>query len=377
MAMSHSNGLSPGHVSSPAPCRPHAKTVIKPGRVVTSVARSKKHHALPAPSLPPPPTAGCQRTTVASPRRSPDHAPRPDESASILAPAPVDPSSSDTHVAATTGTVDDYDPRPFAHPPSHLRSRPHPPSPPPRPQPSRSDRCSLLENIAFCGARASSSLTGLIRIGGPLPSFPLCWQQAMASSKQYQVPQTPRVISPSPTPSDASARDGYFGPVTRSAARKNRGATSPPQIDEDSSSSDPEKRARARSRSPILEGGRRRRMSGLTSIKKPNGKKGELALPNGTVNGHLSPQAANKNYWRELSRSPSPLGLIPIHQKWRSFVSSLPSHFSLRSSANPKHRSTATKYPARSSTSPSASSLYSSIALAGSLNRYIPCSLLS
>ncbi|KAF2796942.1 hypothetical protein K505DRAFT_358839 [Melanomma pulvis-pyrius CBS 109.77] len=141
----------------------------------------------------------------------------------------------------------------------------------------------------------------------------------MASSRQYQVPQTPRVISPSPTPSEASARDGYFGPTTRSAARKNRRAPSPPQIDEDSSSSDPEKRARARSRSPKLEG-RRRRMSGLTSMKKPNGKKGELTLPTGTVNGHLSPQAANKNYWREMSRSPSPLGLIPIHQKWRSFI---------------------------------------------------------
>jgi len=42
--------------------------------------------------------------------------------------------------------------------------------------------------------------------------------------------------------------------------------------------------------------------------------------PNGTANGHLSPSSANKNYWRELSRSPSPLGLIPIHQEWRSFI---------------------------------------------------------
>jgi diacylglycerol kinase (CTP) len=62
-------------------------------------------------------------------------------------------------------------------------------------------------------------------------------------------------------------------------------------------------------------------MSGLTPAKRTGpGKKGELALPNGTVNGHLSPAAANKNYWREMSRSPSPLGLIPIHQKWRSFI---------------------------------------------------------
>lgn len=65
-------------------------------------------------------------------------------------------------------------------------------------------------------------------------------------------------------------------------------------------------------------------MSGLTAKRQMNGntkaKKAELMLPNGTVNGHLSPAAANKNYWREMSRSPSPLGLIPIHQKWRSFI---------------------------------------------------------
>ncbi|KAF2465571.1 uncharacterized protein BDR25DRAFT_85083 [Lindgomyces ingoldianus] len=141
----------------------------------------------------------------------------------------------------------------------------------------------------------------------------------MASTKQYQIPHTPRVISPSPTPSELSGTDGYFGPITRSAARKNRRPPSPPRIDEDSSGSDPEKRARARSRSPFE--GRRRRMSGLTTVKKTgSGKKAELTLPNGTVNGHLSPAAANKNYWREMSRSPSPLGLIPIHQKWRSFI---------------------------------------------------------
>lgn len=264
------------------------------------------------------PTSACWRPpiTVASPS-SPDDAPRPDELASILAPPdPVGRWTSDTDVAVTTAVVDcDAQPLSHTHPRPLSHSHPHP-----RPFPPRSDRHSLLENLAYLGARASSSLTGLIR-SSPLPSFPLYWQQAMASSKQYQVPQTPRVISPSPTPSEASARDGYFGPTTRSAARKNRRAPSPPQIDEDSSSSDPEKRARARSRSPKLEG-RRRRMSGLTSMKKLNGKKGELTLPNGTVNGHLSPQAANKNYWREMSRSPSPLGLIPIHQKWRSFVSS-------------------------------------------------------
>lgn len=68
-------------------------------------------------------------------------------------------------------------------------------------------------------------------------------------------------------------------------------------------------------------------MSGLTAMNsksgtasKAAGRKANLSLTNSTTNGHLSPAAANKNYWREMSRSPSPLGLIPIHQKWRSFV---------------------------------------------------------
>ena len=62
-------------------------------------------------------------------------------------------------------------------------------------------------------------------------------------------------------------------------------------------------------------------MSGLTSRRQLSGLKKSLELtPNGTSNGHLSPAQANKNYWREMSRSPSPLGLIPIHQEWRSFV---------------------------------------------------------
>ncbi|KAH7383175.1 hypothetical protein BKA66DRAFT_418121 [Pyrenochaeta sp. MPI-SDFR-AT-0127] len=146
----------------------------------------------------------------------------------------------------------------------------------------------------------------------------------MESSRQYQIPNTPRVISPSPTPSEAgSGKEGYFGPVTRSSTRKSKQRIqSPPPIDEDSSGSDPEKRARARSRSPILEAGfGRRRMSGLTTRRQMNGAlKKDLTISNGTVNGHLSPAAANKNYWREMSRSPSPLGLIPIHQKWRSFI---------------------------------------------------------
>ena len=64
-------------------------------------------------------------------------------------------------------------------------------------------------------------------------------------------------------------------------------------------------------------------MSGMTGAKPKmvdgasdgQGKKGAAQ-----TNGHLRPESAAAKYWRELSRSPSPLGLIPIHQSWRSFV---------------------------------------------------------
>lgn len=47
---------------------------------------------------------------------------------------------------------------------------------------------------------------------------------------------------------------------------------------------------------------------------------------NGDVDGLLSPAAAFKqaglgsSYWRNLSRSPSPMGLIPIHKDFRAFI---------------------------------------------------------
>ncbi|XP_014557651.1 hypothetical protein COCVIDRAFT_96571 [Bipolaris victoriae FI3] len=192
----------------------------------------------------------------------------------------------------------------------------------PRPLcPESSGPRSLLVHLALLCSTARSTLSGVIRTPA-FPYFPVCWRVAMESSRQYQVPHTPRVISPSPTPSEAgSTRDGYFGPVTRSATRKQR-VTSPPPIDEDSSGSDPDQRARTRSRSPaVAKIAGRRRMSALASRRQMNGVgQKELSLPGDTANGHLSPAAANKNYWREMSRSPSPLGLIPIHQKWRSFI---------------------------------------------------------
>lgn len=164
----------------------------------------------------------------------------------------------------------------------------------------------------------------------------------MAAS-QYAVPDTPRVISPSPTPSELSGKDGYFPPTTRSKATKTANgrisASAPISENGEDSSSDPElSRARPRSRSPQLEKKPSRRMSGIGAVSaksgmpsaaasKPTRRKPEKVGEKD--DGHLSPTSAVKGYgsayWRQLSRSPSPLGLIPIHREWRSFVSQVAS----------------------------------------------------
>lgn len=151
------------------------------------------------------------------------------------------------------------------------------------------------------------------------------------------VPSTPRVISPSPTPSesDAAARESYFGPVTRSAARKR--LTTPQPVEEEELDEDegPElRRARTRSRSPMDT----RKVGRLTSRKPSkaasNGHTVTASAPLSTplttgdiiekkVNGHLSLPTSTTYAgwsWRDFSRSPSPLGLIPIHRHWRTFV---------------------------------------------------------
>ncbi|KAJ9640958.1 Diacylglycerol kinase [Coniosporium tulheliwenetii] len=88
---------------------------------------------------------------------------------------------------------------------------------------------------------------------------------ASTTSAQYQIPST-RIISPSPTPSESSGRDSYFGPTTRSKTRANRRINSPQPISEDadSSGSELERRARSRSRESLIES-RKRRLSGLTA----------------------------------------------------------------------------------------------------------------
>ncbi|KAH0536292.1 hypothetical protein FGG08_006830 [Glutinoglossum americanum] len=151
---------------------------------------------------------------------------------------------------------------------------------------------------------------------------------ASGTRSRSQIPGTPRVISPSPTPSESGdqANGSYFGPTTRSASKR---VASPSAIDEGNEVDDWDvsdsglERSRTRSRSPVIAA-RRRRKSGY-SVQKPTVSKkgGEIVVANGKSNGHLVPPRTISSYWRDISRSPSPLGLIPIHRHWRSFVSLL------------------------------------------------------
>lgn len=130
------------------------------------------------------------------------------------------------------------------------------------------------------------------------------------------MPGTPRVTAPTPEASDkGSDSEGYFAPMTRSATKRHK---SPATIHEedgngelDDSDSSLEARARARSRSA-----KRKSSSTPKTIISHQRKPSQ-------ENGHLSPSSAaspTSSYWRDISRSPSPLGLIPIHKQWRSFI---------------------------------------------------------
>lgn len=146
---------------------------------------------------------------------------------------------------------------------------------------------------------------------------------------QNEIPATPRVISPSPAPSERpNSRDGYRAPVTRSASARRQLSSPPPISEEDKaqgndsgSDSSTGKRARTRSRSPntVSSPGKiRRRSSALKPIEEiPAAAE---PLKNGFLSptSHLSP---NSKALRDAnSRSPSPLGLIPLHRHYRNFI---------------------------------------------------------
>ncbi|KAK4224994.1 hypothetical protein QBC38DRAFT_282056 [Podospora fimiseda] len=167
----------------------------------------------------------------------------------------------------------------------------------------------------------------------------------MAGTRGKQnVPSTPRVISPSPTPSEQEGKNGqdlYAGPTTRSAARRRLATPQPLTEDLEEDESPDVRRARTRSRSPV-DARRAGRPSPRKASKAANGSLKPIAATTATatssepsqngstlkaseINGSLlAPPTPGGGYygwsWRDFSRSPSPLGLIPIHRRWRAFV---------------------------------------------------------
>ncbi|ODM14925.1 hypothetical protein SI65_09677 [Aspergillus cristatus] len=134
--------------------------------------------------------------------------------------------------------------------------------------------------------------------------------------RSQDVPETPRVISPTPTSPDGSRlRDDYFGPTTRSAARRQRQTGVPEKkTDENDSTS---KRTRTRSRNSTTPNGtaRQHKPTPITPAKK------EEVEANGKTNGYLSPLSkVQKDLHEVYSRSPSPLGIIPLHSRYRNFI---------------------------------------------------------
>ncbi len=201
---------------------------------------------------------------------------------------------------------------------------------------------SFLSLLAHFSVVTRSSLIGATS-SASLPPFHTCWRQAMAASSHYPypIPGTPRVISPSPTPSEPSGKESYFGPITRSISSRAspRIPTQKTISEEDSASEISSSERENLSRGRNLDSSSRKvraiehstgsaKSTGLTNSSseaphRTSRRKPESVVANGSADGHLSPSSASKGFpsWRELSRSPSPLGLIPIHREWRSFVS--------------------------------------------------------
>ncbi|TQV95076.1 phosphatidate cytidylyltransferase [Cordyceps javanica] len=160
-------------------------------------------------------------------------------------------------------------------------------------------------------------------------------RKAAAAASSVDTP--PRVAS---EPSD-DVEEEYTGPRTRSGARRRnapQASSSSPAGAQDSSSdaeSAPGKRkSRTRSRSPV-DANKLSRMTPriaeptATSPPPANGKLTTTTTTTTTTNGPAQvnggflapPQPAAGGWsWRDLSRSPSPLGLIPIHRHFKTFV---------------------------------------------------------
>ncbi|KAI0392475.1 cytidylyltransferase [Xylariaceae sp. FL0594] len=172
----------------------------------------------------------------------------------------------------------------------------------------------------------------------------------MSHRSSRGTPRTPRIISPSPTPSDSNESsqnigDDYLGPVTRSSARRRQAGNILPRhpiLEKPDEESDSEvRRARARSRSPRkarqVDGPSRDKADDkhtteprpASSTDQPQPTAADTkTFTNGvttSADGLLAPPSLAANAatgwnWRDFSRSPSPFGLIPIHRHFQTLI---------------------------------------------------------
>ncbi|KAA8646430.1 hypothetical protein EYZ11_000286 [Aspergillus tanneri] len=133
-------------------------------------------------------------------------------------------------------------------------------------------------------------------------------------SSQDAIPETPRVISPSPTPSEtrSSSQDGYLAPTTRSESRRRRLGEVPEESIGDSDSESKRSRTPTRAPAPGSARQRKRRSNPMIRVDRPDHRTNGHAASN----GYLSPLTKVDG----ISRSPSPLGLIPLHARYRNFI---------------------------------------------------------
>jgi diacylglycerol kinase (CTP) len=143
-----------------------------------------------------------------------------------------------------------------------------------------------------------------------------------SSQSQHPVPGTPQVISPTPPGSSASqAGDEYFAPRTRSKTANQRAANNDKSLNGDRGRGSAQKQVTTMSTSTTETETIASPSNGSASHKAPPQFNG----PSTSSKDLLSPSSASSSrlgssYWRNLSRSPSPLGLIPIHRQWRDFI---------------------------------------------------------
>ncbi|PTU21474.1 hypothetical protein P175DRAFT_0456093 [Aspergillus ochraceoroseus IBT 24754] len=140
----------------------------------------------------------------------------------------------------------------------------------------------------------------------------------MSSSRNVDaVPATPRVISPSPTPSEgrssSRSQDGYSAPTTRSAARRQQRLGEVVEKAQNGITDATPARHRTRKSKPKVSSAAEEATPATTSAPQTNGHTVQS-------NGYLSPLARADGGRHAISRSPSPLGLIPLHTRYRNFI---------------------------------------------------------